>query len=187
MATPRKPAPKPAPAVDAAPAEVVTAPVATAAAVDLAPTTDFVPRMELLQESTEKAISGAKDLQENFRKATEEGLAQTRAAYEKIKVVAEEATGSIESSFVTATRGFGEINLKALEVIKSQADASFEHMKALLATKSITEALSLHADHARKQFETVSGQVKELSELAQKVAVEAAEPLKSTFGKNLAA
>ena len=187
MATPRKTPAKSAPnevtdtqVPPAAPVETSPAPVAVLGA-DM-PALDTV-----LQETAEKAIAGAKDIQENIRRAAEDGLAQTRAAYEKLKIVAEEATGSIETSYSTATRGFGEINLKALEAMKSQADASFEHMKALIASKSISEAMTLQSEHLRKQFETLSGQAKDLAALTQKIATDAVEPLKATFNKGFAA
>ncbi|MEA2935571.1 MAG: hypothetical protein QOD74_2217, partial [Variibacter sp.] len=37
--------------------------------------------------------------------------------------------------------------------------------------------------HARKQFETLSAQSKELASLAQKVSTETAEPIKAGFSK----
>ena len=141
----------------------------------------------LIHETADTAISGAKDAQENLRCATEEALVQTRAAYDKLKHVAEEVTDTFESSYVTVTRGFGELNQKAIEGLKAQADANFEHFKALAAAKSLPEAFTLQTDHARKQFEVISSQMTELATLAQKVVVKAAEPLKSTFDKSLAA
>ena len=49
--------------------------------------------------------------------------------------------------------------------------------------KSISEVVELSTTHARKQFETVSGQTKELAALAQKVATETAEPIKESVTK----
>jgi len=141
----------------------------------------------LVHETAEKVILEAKDAQENIRCATEETLVQTRAAYDRMKHAAEEVTDTLETSYVKVTRGFGELNQKAMEGLKAQAEANFEHLKALAAAKSIPEALSLQTDHARKQFETLSAQMKELAALAQKVVTEVTEPLKTTFDKNLAA
>ena len=187
MATPRKLTPKSAPAQDAEKIETIEL-TATETTADTNSITAALPQLDaMLQDTAEKALAGAKGLQDNFRRAAEDGLAQTRAAYEKMKVAAEEATGSIESSYATATRGFGEINLKALDAIKSQADASFEHMKALIASKSLSEALTLQSEHLRKQFESISGQAKDMAALTQKVATDAVEPLKATFGKSFAA
>ena len=49
--------------------------------------------------------------------------------------------------------------------------------------KSASEAVELSTAHLRKQFEAMSAQSKELTALAQKVATEAAEPLKEGMTK----
>ena len=146
------------------------------------------PAMEVLvHEATEKVVLEARDAQENIRCATEDALVQSRAAYDRMKHAAEEVTDTIETSYVKVTRGFGELNQKAMEGLKAQAEANFEHFKALAGAKSIPEALSLQTDHARKQFEAMTAQMKELTALAQKVVTEATEPLKTGFEKSLAA
>ena len=43
--------------------------------------------------------------------------------------------------------------------------------------------VELSTAHARKQFETVTAQTKELTALAQKVATETAEPIKDSVTK----
>jgi hypothetical protein len=43
--------------------------------------------------------------------------------------------------------------------------------------------VELSSAHARKQFETLTAQSKELSALAQKVATETAEPMKAGMTK----
>jgi hypothetical protein len=43
--------------------------------------------------------------------------------------------------------------------------------------------IELSSAHARKQFETLTAQGKELGALAQKVATETAEPIKSGMNK----
>ena len=47
-----------------------------------------------------------------------------------------------------------------------------------MTVKSLSEAVELSTAHARKQFEAVTAQTKELTALAQKVATETAEPIK---------
>lgn len=198
MATPRKPK-----SLSAGTSSKLTKPMASATgsleateteAVEAAtaltgePAAMIAPALNsLIHETADKALSGAKDVQENLRCATEEAIVQTRSAYDRLKHAAEEVSDSIETSYVTATRGFGELNQRAIEGLKAQAEANFEHLKALAAAKSIPEALSLQTDHARKQFEALSMQMKELTALAQKVVVDAAEPLKSSLDKSLAA
>ena len=196
MAIPRKPkspvaAPPPKATKPKAPAAKAPKSMATkvADAVIAAELPAVIPpALEVLVlETTEKVVLEARDAQENLRCATEETLVQTRAAYDRVKHAAEEVTDTLETSYVKVTRGFGALNQKAMEGLKAQAEANFEHFKALAAAKSIPEALSLQTDHARKQFETLSAQMKELTALAQKVVTEATEPLKTTFDKSMAA
>ena len=49
--------------------------------------------------------------------------------------------------------------------------------------KSPSELVELSTAHARKQFETLTAQSKELAALAQKVATETAEPIKTGVTK----
>jgi hypothetical protein len=54
-----------------------------------------------------------------------------------------------------------------------------------MAAKTLSEMVELSSTHARKQFEALTQQSKELSALAQKVATETAEPIKSGVSKAL--
>jgi phasin len=127
------------------------------------------------------------DLHEYVRKSAEENLEKTRAAYERFKTSAEEATAQLETSYSAASAGINALQAKSFEALRQNAAASFELVKALMGVKTLSEALQLQHDHARKQFEAVSGQVQDISALAQKVAAEAAEPLKSSLTKAFAA
>jgi phasin family protein len=59
-----------------------------------------------------------------------------------------------------------------------------------MGVKSPSEFVELSAAHTRKQFEAMTAQTKELTELAQKVTTEIAEPLKAgvtkTFNNRIA-
>jgi hypothetical protein len=53
----------------------------------------------------------------------------------------------------------------------------------LIAVKSPSEFIELSTEHARKQFESLTQQTKELTALAQQVALATAEPLKTGITK----
>ena len=103
--------------------------------------------------------------------------------YERVKAAAEEATDVLEDTYTTAAKGAADYNLKVIEAARTNTNAAFDYARELLDVKSISEVLELSTAHARKQFETVSEQTKELAALAQKVATETAEPLKSGVTK----
>src|SRR5438067_298317 len=118
-----------------------------------------------------------------FREYAERGVAQTKDAYEKFKAVAEENTEMLETVYTTASKGATDYGLKTIEIARANTDAMFDFVEAMFAVKSPSEFVELSTKHARAQFETLTGQSKELAGLAQKVATETAEPIKSGVTK----
>jgi phasin len=120
---------------------------------------------------------------EAFRQITEKGVAQTKEMYEKMRMGAEEATSLLENTYKTATTGAAEYNRMLIENARSNANAIFDHAMALFGAKSPSEAIEVSTAHARKQFEAVVEQTKELAALVQKVTTETAEPVKAGITK----
>jgi phasin len=114
-----------------------------------------------------------------FRELAEKGVAQAKDTYEKMKAAAEESTALLEDTYASASKGMTAYNLKLLECARANANAAFDFAGQFLTAKSLSEAVELSSAHARKQFETVSEQSKELTALAQKAATDTAEPIKA--------
>ncbi|WP_158817807.1 phasin [Methylocapsa sp. S129] len=138
------------------------------------------PKIEKTVEAFSAPIA---EIQDNVRKALEKGVADTRAAYAKAKAAAEETSVALESSRATAAKGVVEFNTKALEALRTNAEANFDFLKALISVKSVSEFVALQGEHARKQAETITAQAKEIAALSQKVADESAAPIKSQIAK----
>jgi len=100
-----------------------------------------------------------------------------------MKAAAEEATDVLETTYSTATKGASDYGLKMIELARSNTNAAFDFAGEVMAAKTLSEVVELTSAHARKQFETLSEQSKELGALAQKVATETAEPMKSGMNK----
>ena len=66
---------------------------------------------------------------------------------------------------------------------RANTNAAFDFANALMTVKSASEVVEVSTAHARKQFDVLSAQTKELTTLAQKVATESAEPIKSGMTK----
>ena len=62
-------------------------------------------------------------------------------------------------------------------------NAAFDFARQLARVKSPSEFFELSTAHARKQFETVTAQTKELTALAQKVTTETTDPIKESVTK----
>jgi len=118
-----------------------------------------------------------------FREFAERGVAQCKDTYEKMKAAAEEATDVLETTYSTASKGASDYGLKMIEAARANTNAAFDYAGELLAAKTLSEVVELSSAHARKQFEALTAQSKELGALAQKVATETAEPIKAGMNK----
>jgi phasin len=118
-----------------------------------------------------------------FREFAERGVAQAKDTYEKMKAAAEEATDVLETTYSTATKGASDYGLKVIEVARTNTNAAFDFAGQIMAAKTLSEVVELTSAHARKQFEALTAQSKELGTMVQKVATETAEPIKSGMNK----
>lgn len=120
---------------------------------------------------------------EVIRQSAELTMEQARTSYDRMRLAAEEATANIEAAVAAASSGVAELNLKAIDAVKTSTDAAFELVRAMADAKTFADVLSLQTEHMRKQFETMNAQAKEFAELAGKVSVRAMAPLNDTLGK----
>jgi len=116
---------------------------------------------------------------EAFRQTAENGLAQTKDTYEKAKVATEQATDILKDTYATVAKGATDYNLKIIEIARTNTNTAFEHAQKLIGAKSPLEFVALSTTHARKQFDMMIAQTKELTELAQKVTTEVTQPVKA--------
>ena len=120
---------------------------------------------------------------DGFRGIAEKGAAQTKVNFDKAKVATEEATDLLKNSFTTAAKVAADYNLKIFEIARANTITAFDYAHEMLTVKSVPEFVELSTAHARKQFETMTTQTKELTALAQKMTTEIAEPLKTGVTK----
>ena len=118
-----------------------------------------------------------------FRELAEKSVSQAKETYEKMKSAAEEATDVLEDTYASATKGASDYGLKVIELARENTNAAFDFASRLITVKSLSEAVELSTAHTRKQFEALTAQSKELAAIAQKVAADAAEPVKTRLGK----
>jgi phasin len=123
---------------------------------------------------------------EGFRSFAEKGAAQSREAYARMKSAAEDATKTIESTMQTAQAGSVELGLKAIDVMRTNADMSLSHLESLLGVKSVSELVELQTAFVRKQVETTVEQAKAMQETARRLAEGVAQPGKDAAEKAMA-
>jgi phasin len=120
---------------------------------------------------------------EQVRAFAEKGVSQAREGYQKLKEAAETNNGAMEAAYTSATKGAGDFTAKVIEIAKTNTESAFDFAQALLGVKSLPEAFELVNSHARKQFETLTTQSKDLADITQKVATETVEPIKAGAAK----
>ena len=119
------------------------------------------------------------EMPEAFREMTEKGVAHAKDTYAKAKVASEEAADLLQNTYAAVTKGATDYNLKLIEIARTNTRAAFDYAHEPLGVKSPSEFIELSTAQMRKQFDMFSAQNKELCALAQEVATEAAEPIKT--------
>ena len=123
------------------------------------------------------------EMPEAFREMAEKGVEHTKDTYAKAKVASEEAADLLKNTYAIVAKGMTDYNLKLFEIARTNTRAAFDYADELLGVKSPSEFIELSTAQMRKQFDIVSAQNKELCALAQEVATEAAEPIKTGVSK----
>jgi phasin len=118
-----------------------------------------------------------------FREFAEKSVSQVKESYEKMKSAAEEATDLLEGTYATASKGASDYGLKVIEHARINTNTAFDFATELMAVKSFSDFVEVSTGHARKQFEALTAQTKELAALAQKVAADTTEPVKESMTK----
>ena len=114
-----------------------------------------------------------------FREFAEKSVSQAKDNWEKMKAVTEDATDMIETSYSTASKGASDYGLALIDAARSNTNAAFDFYGQIMTAKSLSEVIELSTSHTRKQFEAMTAQSKDLAALAQKVATDTVEPIKS--------
>jgi phasin len=118
-----------------------------------------------------------------FREFAEKSVSQAKDTYERMKSAAEEATDVLEGTYATASKGVADYGLKVIEAARANTNATFDFCTQMMTVKSYSDLVELSTAHARKQFEAMTAQTKDLAAIAQKVMAETAEPVKDSVTK----
>jgi hypothetical protein len=100
-----------------------------------------------------------------------------------MSAVAAEASNLIQNSCLMAAKGAMEHNVRVIEIVRGNTNAAFDSANKLLGVKSPSEFVDVATEHARKHFDMLSEQTRELLAFGQKVTLEIAEPLKAGVTK----
>ena len=117
--------------------------------------------------------------------AARKAIADTIVPLGRSKASAQETAMIVEQSYVVVSRGAVEFNLKLIDIAEDNVNAGFDFARQLPHVKSPSVFFELSAEHTRKQFERLTAQAQELTELAQKAVTETAQCLQAGVSKTL--
>jgi phasin len=135
-----------------------------------------------LPTSPEATIEAAQDTAREaaapFVVMLDRGLSQARETHERMSEVFGNTSEALEEAFSNANRGSAEYRAKLMDIARANTSEVFEMMRELMGAKSLPELLEVSTTHTRRQLEMASAQMRELTELTQKVATETTGPLR---------
>lgn len=136
---------------------------------------------------TSTADRPMRDGTETVREFAQQGADYSKDMYEKTKATAEETNKVLQQTFATVAKGAAEFNLQWIEMVRINANSTFDFARQLVGVKSPSEFLQLSAAHSREQLKTFAEQAQHLTGLAQKLTADAVQPVqagvKSAFDK----
>lgn len=139
---------------------------------------------EFVEETFAAANKAASEAPVQVREFAEKSVAQAKEGYAKFKAASEETTDALEDAYATSTKGYKELTRKSVEAARSNVNAHFDFLQALIAAKSVTQAVELQTSYAKQQYDVITAQVKEFSTLAQKAAADGSKPLQELASKS---
>lgn len=99
-----------------------------------------------------------------------------RETFDKGTAAAEETAKGAQEGYAAVIEGIRDFNIRLMEMAQRNTLAAFDFAREMSAAKGPAEAATLWSSHARKQFETLTEQSKELTERAQRVIASSSEP-----------
>ena len=115
-----------------------------------------------------------------FLDIAEQSALRVKENCEKMKAASGEMADAVRETYSTSTKAGADYVVKVIEVSSANSNSVFDFLTRLIGAKSVSEITRLSAGQARKNFDVVSAQNTELWGLAQKVAIETAEPVKKS-------
>ena len=96
---------------------------------------------------------------------------------EKGKAAAEQSAQAVEKSYSVTVENMRTLNVKMIEMARTNAAAAFDLALQIAKVQTPSDITGVWTTHARKQFEILGEQTKELTALGQKMAGEGVAPI----------
>jgi phasin len=115
-----------------------------------------------------------------FRGIAAPSVVRVKENVERMKAVSGEMADALRETYSTNARAAADYGAKVIDISSANTTSALDFLTNLVDAKSLSDVMSLSVTQARRNFDVASAQNKELWDLAQKVATEAAEPIKKS-------
>jgi hypothetical protein len=116
----------------------------------------------------------------NFAEKTTD---ETLDRMEQWKAGAQEGTKIVEQSYVMASKGAIDFNLKLMDMARDNINAAFDFARELSQAKSPSAFIELSTKYAHQQCKRLTAQAQELAGVTQNAVVETTQSLQKAATK----
>jgi hypothetical protein len=121
--------------------------------------------------------TGRSTMNEQSRRFAEKTTTAARENFERGAAEIEHAARNAEQSYSLGAAGIRELSLKLIDMAHANSEAVFELAHDIASAGAPSDLAAIWAEHARRQFELMTRQSKELTDLGQKLAGRTTAPL----------
>jgi len=125
--------------------------------------------------------NGPMNEHEQSRRFADKSTKAARETIERGSWAAEEAVKGAEYGISSSVAGMRELNIKLIEMAHANADAMFDLAHEVAGARAPSDLMAIWSAHAKRQFEMMNKQTRELTELGQKLASQNGQPLTRGF------
>jgi phasin len=120
---------------------------------------------------------------EGSRQFVDKSTRPVRETIERGVSAAEEATKVAEHGLSSSFASMRELNAKLIDMAHANADAVFDLAHDLASAQEPSDLAAIWSAHARRQFDTMTTQARELTALGQKFASRSTAPMTRGFNE----
>lgn len=136
----------------------------------------------MASKAQKTANQGAETIETALKTGTEamkDGFEKVSKSYEQLLAFSKDTTEALLKSANVTGKGIESINTEVLAYSRQSVEDSVAATKALLASRTIQEALEVQSDYAKTAFETYVAELGKMRDLAVNTAKAASEPLQA--------
>lgn len=132
-------------------------------------------------EALAEAAASLEAMRQQAQHYAEQNVETARGQVARNQKAVALATTSFDDSYRQASEALIEFNQKMADSMRANIESTVAFWTSMMATRSLSEAVALNAQHIRKQMEALTAQGRELSSIAQRLATQSFEPLRTSL------